>query len=166
MTLVIKTTLPVGALHAKHSVSDGYHMDCFETEIDGDVSLTRFVEAFYMGRLFKIERVILRHTIKRPSTDDQARQIATGEIAQFAAWDMEERTETQLLMRDLKGATKSWFMVEPLPGGSTRLRFGSVVCPKPGTADLPRLVKPLMRFHELYSKLLLKGAVARLKAQR
>ena len=164
MTLVIKTILPEGALHAKHDASQGFHTDCFETEFDAEVTLSQFVEAFYTGRLFKCERAILRYTIKRPSTDAQAHEIAQGTITKFAAWDTEDRTETQLLMCDLSQSTKSWFMVEPLSGGSTRLRFGSVACPKPGTTELPALVKPLMRFHELYSKLLIKGAVKRLQA--
>lgn len=163
MTLVIKTNLPQGALHAKYLASDGYHTDCFETEVEGDISLAQFIEAFYTGRLFKLERLILRYTIRRPSTDTQAREIAQGLITQFAAWDLEDRTETQAILVDLRQATRSWFMIEPLERG-TRLRFGSVVAPVAGTKDLPKLLRPLMRFHELYSKLLIKGAVKRLKA--
>ncbi|WP_299302731.1 hypothetical protein [uncultured Litoreibacter sp.] len=162
MTLIIKTTLPSGALHAKYSDLPGHHADCYETEVEGPVTLPQFVEAFYTGSLFKCERVILKYTVKRPSTDADARAIALGTATNFAAWDMEARNDTQLLMNDMTGATKSWFMVEPLAGGSTRLRFGSVVTPNPDTGQLPRLVKPLMRFHDLYSKLLLKGAVRRL----
>ncbi len=161
--LIIKTTLPQGALHATYADLPGHHTDCYETEVEGAVTLPQYVEAFYTGRLFKCERVILKYTGKRPSTDAQARAIAQGDATSFAAWDMEHRTDTQLLMNDLTGSTKSWFMVEPLDGDSTRLRFGSVVTPNPETGELPRLVKPLMRFHDLYSKLLLKGAVRRLK---
>ncbi len=162
MTLIIKTALPNGALHSKHKASDGYYTDCFETEVDRDVSLSQFVEAFYTSRLFKCERFILKYTIKRQSTDSEAKQIAYGTRTYFAAWMMEDRTETQLLMCDISATTKSWFMVEPLSGGSTRLRFGSVVCPKTGQKELPPLVKPLLRFHDLYSKMLLKGAVRRI----
>lgn len=108
MTLVIKTNLPKGALHAKYSAEDGYHTDCFETEVDGTVTLPEFVEAFYTGTLFKCERVILKFSVKRPSTDAQARQIARGKITQFAAWDMEERTEAQLIMCDMGQSTRSW----------------------------------------------------------
>ena len=162
MVLLIKTDPPQGALHTKFDPQDGYHIDCYEVEVDGPIPLPQFVEAFYTGWLFKCERLILKYSVKRPSTDADARAIAHAQTTRFAAWDVVERTDTQLLMRDMAGATYSWFMVEPLATGSTRLRFGSVVAPKPGTTDLPRLLKPLMRFHDLYSKLLLKGAVKRL----
>ena len=160
--LIIKTTLPSGALPEKYAGLPGHHTDCYETEVEGAVTLPQFVEAFYTGALFRVERMILKYTVKRPSTDADVHAIAHGQASRFAAWDIEARTDTQLLMNDLTGSTKSWFMVEPLDGGSTRLRFGSVVTPNPDTGQLPRLVKPLMRFHDLYSKLLLKGAVRRL----
>lgn len=162
MTHVKKTAVPDGALPAKYLRLGGYHTDCFETKVEGDISLARFVEAFYTGALFKCERLILKLAAARPSTDANARAIACGETTRFAAWDMEERTDTQMILCDMNKATRSWFMVEPSTESSTWLRFGSVVSPKPGTTELPTLIRPLMPLHEVYSILLLKGAVRRL----
>ncbi|HTE41110.1 MAG TPA: hypothetical protein VK629_09775, partial [Steroidobacteraceae bacterium] len=90
-------------------------------------------------RLFKLERLILKWAVAKPSIDDQARQVAAGDRDDFAAWTVEQRADDQLLMCDLSNRTRSWFMVGSIPGG-TRLHFGSAVVPvrdpKSGRATL------------------------------
>ena len=90
------------------------------------MSHAEFVEAFYTGGLFKVERFLLRVFIAKPSTDLQARQLAAGELNEFAAWRVEARAVDQLLLCAIDGRTRSWLMVsaaqEP---GWTRLYFGS-----------------------------------------
>jgi len=90
------------------------------------VSHTEFVETFYRSGLFKVERLLLRVFISKPSTDLQARQLAAGELNEFAAWRVEARAVGELLLRAIDGRTRSWLMVsaaqEP---GQTRLYFGS-----------------------------------------
>ena len=146
----------------------GAYTDCYVTEIPRRVSQAAYVEAFYTGTLFKLERLLLGALASRPSTDVQAKDVASGAIDVFAAWRVEERTEDQLLMCDLGGRTRSWFMAAPTAGNpaSTRLYFGSGVVPlldkKSGQAKLGFTFKALLGFHQLYSQALLSAARSRL----
>jgi hypothetical protein len=151
--------MPEQALHAKYAKAGAY-TDCFTTEIQGSVPHAQFVEAFYTTWVFKLERQILRWLVARPSTDAEARELATGSRDRFAAWTVEDRTTDQLLMCDFLEHTRSWLMVAPcelhgLP--ATRLHFGSVVVP------VRRFhYRMLLGFHRLYSRFLLGSASARL----
>lgn len=137
------------------------------TEVARTVSHAEFVEAFYTGGLFKVERFLLRVFISKPSTDLQARQLAAGELNAFAAWRVEARAVDQLLMCDIGGRTRSWLMVAPseVPG-HTRLYFGSAVVPvvdaSTGKSSMGFVFKALLGFHKLYSRALLSAAAARL----
>lgn len=130
-----------------------------------------FVETFYTGRLFKLERWLLRVFLSRPSTDLQAQQLALGEVNEFAAWRVEARATDQLLMSDIGGRTRSWLMVAPsdVPG-HTRLYFGSAVVPAvnpvTGKSSLGFGFTALLGFHKLYSRALLSAAAARLARPR
>ena len=91
------------------------------------MSHSRFVEAFYTSRVFKLERLILKWLVDKPSTDAEAKELAAGVRDRFAAWTVKIATD-QLLMCDYMSATRSWLMVAPceregLP--ATRLHFGS-----------------------------------------
>lgn len=174
--------LPDGALLARYSAGGAY-TDCYVTDIAGPVTQAEYVEAFYTGAVFRLERLLLALVIKRPSTDGQAKALARGTIHRFAAWDVEARTDNQLLMCDLAGRTRSWLMTEPLAtpdeagtagspqvataGASrTRLYFGSAVVPAHDAAGgRPRIgfaFRALLGFHRAYSRVLLHGARARL----
>ena len=123
--------------------------------------------AFYTTWLFRLERWILRFAVARPSTDEEARQLARGERAAFAAWSVEARATDQLLMCDFTGRTRSWLMVAPAAGASgTRLYFGSAVVPvrdpKTGETGLGPVHGPLIGFHKVYSRMLLRAAARRL----
>jgi hypothetical protein len=142
----------------------GSYADCYATEVPRAVTHAQYVEAFYTTWLFKLERWILKWAIARPSTDAQARELAAGTLAAFAAWDVEQRAPDQLLLRDLFGRTRSWLMVEPLPDGGTRLYFGSGVGSRPN-GKLGGGFSLLLGFHKLYSRLLL-GAAARRLVQK
>jgi hypothetical protein len=102
--------LPTHALLTKYA-SAGAYTDCFATEIARTVSHAEFVEAFYTGGLFKVERFLLRVFISKPSTDLQARQLAAGELNELAAWRVEARAVHQLLLCAIDGRTRSWLMV-------------------------------------------------------
>jgi hypothetical protein len=163
---VTRQPVPDHALQASY-LRQGAYADCYVIHAEGEISLAQFVAAFYTTWLFKLERWILGWTVHKRSTDEQAWQIASGEITQFAAWSMELRAPDQLLMCDFMNATRSWFMVAPgakTPG--TRLYFGSVVTSrvnaKTGQRELGRSHRWLMGFHRLYSRALLRAARARL----
>ena len=162
---------PTHALLTKYANSGAY-TDCFATEIARTVSHSEFVEAFYTGGLFKVERFLLRVFISKPSTDLQARELAAGELNEFAAWRVEARAVDQLLLCAIDGRTRSWLMVSAAEvPGRTRLYFGSAILPKPTPANSPNatgkpslgfVFKALLGFHDWYSRALLSAAAARL----
>jgi hypothetical protein len=158
--------LPSQSLLTRYA-NAGAYTDCFTTNIARTVSHVEFVEAFYTGRLFKVERFLLRVFISKPSTDLQARQLAAGELNEFAAWRVEARAVDQLLLRAIDGRTRSWLMVSAMPEtGGTRLYFGSAVVPavnpSTGKPGMGFVFKALLGFHNFYSRALLNAAAARL----
>ena len=168
MSSVWVCALPEHALLAKYA-RGGAYTDCYAAELPGTVTHARYVEAFYTGALFKLERVLLAWFASRPSTDAQAEGLASGGLETFAAWRVEERSADQLLMCDLSGRTRSWLMVTPAGGdgsAATRLYFGSAVVPvvhqHSGQTRLGFNFKALLGFHKLYSRALLSAARSRL----
>lgn len=146
------------------------YADCYSVEVRGVVMLSDFVFAFYTTPIFKLERVILKYLAGKASSDSEARQLARGSANSFAAWNVEQRDEEQLLMSDFRGRTRSWFMVTPTVNTSdskTVLWFGSAVVPrqnrKPGKQELGRAFTLLLGFHKLYSKALLYATKFRLE---
>jgi hypothetical protein len=165
-TSITTSELPASALLRKYT-SAGAYTDCYVTEMSGSISLPRYVEAFYTTTVFKMERWILTRFVAKPSSDLEAKRVAHAETDSFAAWSVEERAPDQLLMCDFLRRTRSWFMVEPMQGGGTRLYFGSAVVPvrnKSGELALGSTYVSLMGFHKLYSRILLKAARSRLSA--
>lgn len=166
ITSIHATPLPANALLAAHAAR-GAFTDCYSTEIARSVSLESYVERFYTGGLFKIERRILALVLSAPSTDAEARELAAGTRDTFSAWRVEARTADQLLMSDVQGRTRSWLMVAPAeqPGG-TRLYFGSAVLPivdrATGRARMSLGFSLLLGFHRVYSHALLRAAASRL----
>ncbi|MGI9422512.1 MAG: hypothetical protein ACR2PA_04915 [Hyphomicrobiaceae bacterium] len=163
-------TLPYGTLLTSYADAQDCYTDCYTTDIAASVDLPEFVTAFYTTRLFKIERMILKLAASRSSTDVQARELGMALIDRFAAWRVEKRTERQLLMCDLSGRTRSWFMVEAnhgAPRERTRLYFGSAVVPaankETGKRTLGRAFDVLLGFHKLYSRALLSAARSKLE---
>jgi hypothetical protein len=144
--------------------------DCFAVSVDRLVPLAEFVFAFYTSPVFRIERVILRLLAGAPSTDTDARGLADGSGISFAVWRVGERTATQLLMCDRYERTRSWFRVVPLRDGKTLLQFGSAVASRggdqPGTRIRVSLFRPLLKFHVVYSQLLLHAAKRRVMRNR
>jgi hypothetical protein len=144
------------------------HVDGFAIDVSGQVSLQAYVAAFYTTWLFKLERAVLR-LAGYPSQDAQAQALARGERQAFAYWRLKERTEHQLLMRDLSGATCSWLMVAPTASG-TRLFFGSGVrarkVPGQDSGRLARSYRALMGLHLAYSRALLAAAAKRVEGKQ
>lgn len=166
MTHIRTCPLPPEALLAKYSGAGGY-ADCYTTELERSVSHADFVEAFYTGIVFKIERLLLRLFLSKPSTDAQAKQLAAGKVGNFSAWRVEDRTTNQLLMCDISGRTRSWLMVAPAANGpATRLYFGSAIVParshSGGKPSMGVLFTAMLGFHKLYSRVLLCSACSRL----
>src|SRR5262245_24731100 len=104
MTSVQQCKLPPGALLARYEKSNHY-TDCFYVDIAAQVSIAKFVTAFYTSWLFKLERLILHFAFNKPSTDVEAEQVAIGRRELFAAWSVEDRMSKELLMCALGGRT-------------------------------------------------------------
>lgn len=169
MTRVSASQVPAGSLLGRY-VASGAYADCYVTELAAAITHAQFVEAFYTSPLFRLERLLLGLFMGRPSTDAQARQLAEGELASFAAWSVESRAENELVLA--VGRTRSWLMVAASPGAPparTRLYFGSAVVP-PRTSSGARgsmgwVFTALLGFHKLYSRALLWSAARRLSSQ-
>jgi hypothetical protein len=146
-----------------HYAISGAYTDCYETTIPGTVSLPELIESFYTTPLFKVERWILAKAISRPSTDQQAHDLGHGQTDVFAAWTVEKRSDTEILLD--AGRTRSWLSVIPVPkAASTRLLFGSAVVPKQSSGSLGFGFEALLGFHRLYARMLLSAAAGRLVA--
>ena len=165
-----------GAVHPERW---GNYGDCFSVAVERVVPLADFVFAFYTSRLFRIERSILRVLAGARADNADARALAQGSATTYSVWYAGERTATQLLMCDRYERTRSWFRVVPLDGDRTLLQFGSAVAAAPENAAPGKAahgkaakVSPpsagfrvLLRFHILYSQLLLSAARAGLMSR-
>ena len=155
--------LPDDALLRKYAAT-GAFTDCYTTTIASRASQADFVEAFYTTFVFRMERLLLRLFVSRPSTDREAAELGRGERQDFAAWTVEQRTASQLLMCDFMGRTRSWLMTAP-EGAGTRLYFGSAIGPERDPVTGERRMgggfSALMGFHRLYSRVLLRTAARR-----
>ena len=165
MSAITTPPLPEHALLARYA-GNGSYTDCYATDLPGSFSHAEFVAAFYTTWLFKLERAILRWLAAKPSTDEEAAELAQGGRRSFAAWTVEASAPNQLLMCDFLGNTRSWFMIEPRhDGGVTRLYFGSAVVARKTDDGAPRLgfsFRALLGFHRRYSRALLRAARVRL----
>ena len=141
-------------------------LDCFAADLTSAVSLAEFISAFYNSLPFRLERRIIQALIGRPSTAEDVRALANGTTDQFAAWVVLARNDTQILLGDYRGHTRSWLAVKPLPGGGTQLLFGSgirsVADPVTGAPSRSWGFRALGGFHVLYSRVLLGAARRRL----
>ncbi len=162
-------SLPAAALLLRYC-APGNYTDCLCVEVDGEVDIARFTEAFLTSHAFRLERFALDKLLGKRSSDDQAVALAKGAADRFAAWTVEARAENQLLLRDFLGHTRSWFMVESMKLGgaapATRLLFGTAVVHS-GLSGFPRtravaIFWLFLPFHKAYARVLLRSAVKRL----
>lgn len=147
--------LPQASLLESYRAAGSY-VDCFTAEVPRAVSLPQFIEAFYTSRAFRPERWLIGAVLGKRANNSDVTRLARGETRHFSAWSIEARQADQILLCDYQGRTRSWLMVQTVPGG-TRLHFGSAVV-KPGDP----IFKVLLGFHTFYSRILLRGAVRRL----
>ncbi len=164
MFSVEKCPVPANTMLGKYSSVTGAYVDCYMTEISCRATFPEFTFAFYTTPLFKLERLILKMTVSKPSTDTEARQLADGNIENFAAWTVESRRENEILMCDFLGRTRSWFMVKD-NGAQSQMYFGSAVVPKAGKTSLEFGYRALLGFHQIYSVLLLYFARSRIASR-
>jgi len=151
-----ETEPPDDSLIASYARRDGHYTDCFEAQCPQGVYIT----AFYTQPLFRAERVVLRLAARAPSTDDEVAALASGAATQLAVWQVEDRRETEVLLKEKSGRTCSWLQVQ-----DGILRFGSVVIPvsgRGGKLTLGPVFHSLLGAHKVYSRALLVGAARQL----
>lgn len=160
MFSIEKSAVPANSLLASYT-GNGY-TDSYRTELTGHISMEDYVYKFYTSSLFKLERFILTWSVRKPSTDTQAKEISEGNTNKFAAWTLEDRRENELLMRDMADHTRSWFMVNHLgtkESPKTQLYFGTGISPSPRRKNekpsIGFFFNVLLPFHKVYSVLLL-----------
>ena len=137
------------------------YTDCFEVMSPLAVSLPEFIEAFYTTWLFRLERFVLQIILRRRIKNAEVSALAQGGDT-FAAWTVEARGEGQVLLCDFAGRTRSYLAISAKDGGVTRLLFGSAVVAQKGQL-LGRGMQMLLPAHRLYSRLLLRLAVRKLR---
>ena len=161
---IVEAALPPGALLSRYEGPGGY-TDCFVATVSGRVTHAAFVEAFYTTPLFRLERLALATFLARPSTDRQARALATGEADRFAAWTVEARDADQILLCDFMSASRSWLMSAVAEtSGATTLFFGTALLPRRRTGRRGIGFRALTPFHRVYARALLRAAVRRLES--
>lgn len=153
MLSIEKCSAPENTFLEKYLIDRNY-VDCYVTTIDRQVSFSEFIFAFYTTWLFKVEAFILKYTVKKSSSDIEAKKLANAEVDKFAAWTVENRNQNEMLMCDFVGRTRSWFMIEKVEA-KTKLYFGSAVVPKKRGEGLGFIFILLLGFHQIYSVLLL-----------
>lgn len=167
MNGVTNSSLPKTAFLQRYRDDEKNYTDCYSLYYSKTISMEAFVEAFYTGRAFKLERWLIATFTGHRSSQEQLNDLLSGRSNGFSAWTLEDRSENQLLMCDFQKRTRSWFMVEP-EGDGTRLYFGSAVVPARYWNSIAEkfaslVFKILMPFHWAYSRILLGGAVRNLK---
>lgn len=157
---VTQCPVPSGTLLARYVGQGWTYTDCYDCDVPHDVVFDDFVHAFYTTWLFRVERLILSCVLRRPITDRDADMMLSGQSEEFAAWRVERRGENEILLCDKSLATGSWFGMQDLGAGRTRLMFGSVVVAD--EAPLHVAVRLILPIHALYSKALLGCAQGRI----
>ena len=154
---------PDTSLIAPFAEREAHYVDAFCVDVPTQQYLRDYVSAFYTTSLFSVERLVLTVFARAPSSDADAMALAAGTTDQFAVWTVEARTETEILLADKSGRTKSWLYAETGESG-TRLWFGSVVVPVEhrGRLTLGPVFHALETVHKVYARALLKAAARNL----
>jgi hypothetical protein len=136
----------------------GAFTDCYALRIGRTVTLANYIAAFFTTPVFRLERWIIARALGHAATDAQARALADGRSDRFLVWVTEARTGEQILLG--VGRTASWLMIEPARD-ATVLYFGSAI--EQGLdGGAGRKRRALLRFHDLYSRVLLRATARRL----
>ena len=168
---VTAAAVPDGSLLAQYKnmrVEQAFrnYCDCYSTKIDRKVDLQEFVYAFYTSKVFSVERRILATVLGIPTTDEHAKQLSLGNTDSFSAWTVETVLDNEMLLREPRSRTASWFMVRQdieFSDNRTELLFGSVVFPRNDQKGLGVLFHSISSFHTYYSCALLRSAHKRLR---
>ena len=154
--MVARAEVPEGALIARYLAETGAHVDAYCVAGPREIGLPDYVSAFFTSPVFRLERALLRVFARTKSSDAQVRALAEGTGTHMALWEVEARSEHELLLCVPGTPIRTWLAIR-----DGKLRFGSVVLAEPnGTQSL--FARVLMPFHALYSRVLLWAAARRI----
>lgn len=163
MTSVDAVTLPTESLLSRYADHAGAYTDAFKSNVSGQVELQRFLAVFLDTWVFRLERRLLALAGTKGTGSESVKAFAAGDASKFAAWTVEERRDTQVLMK--VGSIRTWLGVTP-SSDQTQLYFGSALLPRrtdsQGNPAPGRVETWLIPFHKLYSRILLSAATRRL----
>lgn len=141
----------------------GAYADCFEAAVPlnatVEAAFARFVFVFFDTWVFRAELKILRFAGKAPPDQCDRLSLAKGQTDRIAAWIVEARTPTEVLLRVPETPIRTWLALDAY-GDTAHLRFGSGIMPMEGK-DAPHWgFRSTIWAHRAYSKLLLRAAMA------
>jgi hypothetical protein len=163
MFAVRRIALPPDALLQSRRAA-GAFTDCYVLRIDRGVTLGDCIAAFFTTPVFRLERWIIARVLGKGSTDAEARALGDGRSDRFLVWVTEARRDDQILLG--VGRTATWLMVEletaaTPASAATLLYLGSAIERRPADRGGWKH-RALLRFHDLYSRVLLQATARRL----
>jgi len=161
-----KSAIPTHSFMQPFTEIEGCSADAFKSSVEFPVALEEFIQAFFGSTAFQMERTLLKIMGKPYVSPADIKALAAGQQAQFAIWQVKERSDHEIMLKVGDGPIRSWLMVLPEQNGKTSLYFGSAVLPqgktKNGTPQIGFLFRTLIGFHNFYSRLLLNSAIKKL----
>ena len=146
--------IPAQGLLGRYNLVEHAYTDCFKTQIDQSVSFEKYAHAFFTSPVFKLERVLIALTTGKKTTEKSVDDLISGQSNDFAVWQVEDRTDNQILMKVGDGQIRTWLMSEQ-DEGHTNMYFGSAILPRNEKGDKGFLFHALLGFHKLYARTLL-----------
>ena len=164
---VRKTQPPDGSLLHSFTALPGAHVDCYHADVDRRLDLTAYITTFFDTSVFRLERRILALAGQQYATTEDVNMLANDQCEHFATWQVEQRTDDELLMGVRGQPIKTWLFTRENETGGAALYFGSAVIPEDtGTGGTPRIsaiIRALTPLHKLYSRILLMLAARALR---
>lgn len=151
------------SLLASCDMRPGSYADCFETAVAldqaPDAAFARFVYLFFDSPLFRPERRLLAFAGKAPAQHTDPIALAKGLTDRFAAWVIEDRRSTELLLTVPGTPIRTWLALSANQA-EVRLRFGSAIQAQDGKRRLHWAFRATLGAHRAYSRALLRSAVS------
>lgn len=163
MSKVTPVNLSRQSLLSASAERPGSYADCFEGVVRLDrcpeAAFQRFVFLFFDSSVFRVERRLLKLIGKAPGHYTDAMALAQGRTDRFAAWVVEGRRPTELLLAVPGTPIRTWLALDH-EGQHGRLCFGSAILAPQGRPKIHWAVRATFGAHRLYSRLLLRSAVS------
>ncbi len=170
MTHVEKTAIPLDSFMSAYKQIDGCSADAFRGYLEFPVTLEALITAFFGSPIFTLERLLLKSIGQANTSRSDITGLAAGTQEKFAAWKVEDRNESEVILKVGSSPIRSWLMARPDGDGKTAIYFGSAVLPQTTNRNSKPQVGSSFRFfmgvHNFYSCLLLKSTIKNLQKKQ